>query len=195
LCLAVGTTRTLGQDQTTYGDTITRMTDQGGDDQRPLRTLVQAGVLTAIVDGLFASVSSLFYGSTPTRVFQSVASTLLGADSFQGGTRTALIGVAMHVAVAFWWSAVFLVIARRSPSIRRILQSPAGPLKVASVYGPFIWLVMSLAVIPLLVHRPPAITSRWWIQLLGHIPFVGFPIAMSIARGWRRRPQVQNLRA
>jgi hypothetical protein len=35
-----------------------------------------------------------------------------------------------------------------------------------------IWMVMSLAVIPLLVHRPPAISIRWWIQLIGHIPFV-----------------------
>jgi hypothetical protein len=164
-------------------------------EQRPLTTLIQAGVLTAIVDGLFASVSSLFYGSTPARVFQGVASTVLGPESFQGGARTALIGVAMHIAVAFWWSALFLEIVRRAPSIRRMLQSPAGPLKIASAYGPFVWLVMSLAVIPLLVRRPPAITTRWWIQLLGHIPFVGFPIVISVARGMGWKRPVQNLRS
>ena len=37
-------------------------------------------------------------------------------------------------------------------------------------------LVMSLAVIPIFVHRPPTITYRWWIQWFGHIPFVGIPI-------------------
>jgi hypothetical protein len=37
-------------------------------------------------------------------------------------------------------------------------------VKVASVYGPFIWMVMSLAVIPLLLHRPPTINVRWWVQ-------------------------------
>jgi len=55
--------------------------------------------------------------------------------------------------------------------------------KVAALYGPFIWMVMSLVVIPLLLHRPPTITIRWWIQLIGHIPFVGVPIVASIAPG------------
>jgi uncharacterized membrane protein YagU involved in acid resistance len=54
---------------------------------------------------------------------------------------------------------------------------------IAALYGPFVWLVMSMLVIPLLLHRPPAITSRWWIQLIGHIPFVGLPIVASIANG------------
>jgi uncharacterized membrane protein YagU involved in acid resistance len=61
-----------------------------------------------------------------------------------------------------------------------------GPLKIAAVYGPFIWLVMSLMVIPLLLHRPPTITDRWWTQLIGHVPFVGLPIAWSFARALRR---------
>jgi hypothetical protein len=152
---------------------------------RPLRHLIQAGVLTAIIDGLFASVSSLFYGSNPARVFQGVAATLLGPASFQGGARTALIGVAMHVAVAFWWSAFFLLAVVRLAAIRRALRAPRGPLAIAAVYGPFIWLVMSLAVIPLLLQRPPSITTRWWIQLAGHIPFVGVPIVTSIARAVR----------
>lgn len=144
--------------------------------------LIQAGVLTAIIDGLFASVSSLIYGSTPARVFQGVASTLLGPGALQGGSRTALIGVAMHVAVAFCWSAVFVVLVARSLPLRRVLQSLRGRVTIAAVYGPFIWLVMSLAVIPLLLQRPPVITPRWWIQLLGHFPFVGLPIVASVAR-------------
>jgi len=44
-----------------------------------------------------------------------------------------------------------------------------------------VWMVMSLAVIPLLAHRPPAINVRWWVQFLGHAPFVGLPIAASFA--------------
>jgi hypothetical protein len=41
---------------------------------------------------------------------------------------------------------------------------------------------MSLVVIPLLVHRPPTISYRWWVQFFGHIPFVAIPIVAS-ARG------------
>jgi hypothetical protein len=142
---------------------------------------VRAGLLTAVVDGLFSSVLSVvFYGSTATRLFQGVASTLLGSDALNGGTRTAAIGVLMHLGVAFGWSAVFLAIARTSPTVRRVVASGQGQLAVASVYGPLVWLVMSLAVIPLLTHRPTAITIRWWVQLIGHFPFVGLPIVAMI---------------
>ena len=41
---------------------------------------------------------------------------------------------------------------------------------------------MSLAVIPLLTGRPPAIGFRWWVQLVGHIPFVAVPIVAMIGR-------------
>src|SRR5688572_6602760 len=124
----------------------------------PWSRLVRAGLLTGVIDGLFASVLSVaFYGSTVTRLFQNVASTLLGQEAFDGGTSTALIGVLMHFGVAFGWSAVFLLLVMRSPWIRRVLGSRYGAIKVASVYGPFIWLVMSLVVIPLLLQRPPRI--------------------------------------
>ncbi len=146
--------------------------------------LLRAGLLTGVIDGLFSSVLTVvFYHSTVARLFQGVASTLVGAEAFNGGTPTAVLGVLMHVGVAFGWSAVFLFLVMRSSWIRGLLNSPYGVVKVASVYGPFIWMVMSLAVIPLLLHRPPAFTTRWLIQLIGHFPFVGLPIVASIARG------------
>jgi uncharacterized membrane protein YagU involved in acid resistance len=147
----------------------------------PSSRLLRAGLLTGVVDGLFATVQSLIAGSTVTRLWQGVASVLLGKSAFAGGTRTALIGVLMHFAVAFAWSAVFLLLVSRSASLRRVLASRGGIIKVALVYGPLIWVVMSCAVIPLLTHRPPNITLRWWVQLLGHFPFVGLPIVASIA--------------
>ena len=108
---------------------------------------------------------------------------MLGKRALDGGIPTALLGVLMHFGVAFGWSAVFLFLIMRSHWIRDLLASRNGAAKVAALYGPFIWLVMSLVVIPLLVHRPPAIGFRWWVQLIGHIPFVGLPIVASIARG------------
>ena len=143
-----------------------------------LSRIVRAGLLTGITDGLFSSVLSVaFYDSTVTRLFQGVASTLLGKEALDGGTQTALIGVLMHFGVAFGWSAVFMLLVMRSAWVRRVLGSPFGASKVASWYGPLVWLVMSLAVIPLLLHRPPTINFRWLVQLIGHIPFVGLPIA------------------
>jgi hypothetical protein len=153
-----------------------------------LSRLLTAGFVTAVVDGLFSSVLSVaFYHSTVTRLFQGVASVLVGPAALDGGTRTAAIGVLMHVGVAFGWSAVFWLLVTRSVRIHRLLASPQGVIKVASLYGPFVWMVMSLAVIPLLAHRPPTINIRWWVQLVGHAPFVGFPIVASIAPGSSRR--------
>ena len=153
------------------------------------RRLLRAGLLTGVVDGLFACVLNVFfYGNTVTRLWQGVASTLLGTAAFAGGTRTALIGVAMHFGVAFGWSAVFLLLVTRASAIRRVLDSPYGFIKVAAVYGPFIWMVMSLVIIPLLLHRAPSITVRWWVNFFGHIPFVAVPIAVGAGRQAEPRP-------
>lgn len=150
----------------------------------PFALAARAALLTGVVDGLFSSVLSVaFYGSTVARLFQGVASTLLGPAALTGGTRAAAIGIAMHFGVALGWSVVFLFVATRSAAVRRALATPFGVLKVAAVFGPLVWLVMSLAVMPVLLHRPPTIGVRWWIQLVGHFPFVGVPIVATIARG------------
>ncbi|HEY0529093.1 MAG TPA: hypothetical protein VGD02_09710, partial [Gemmatimonadaceae bacterium] len=66
--------------------------------------------------------------------------------------------------------------------LRRLVASRYGILKVAAIYGPCIWLVMSLIVIQSLTHRPPTINYRWWVQFFGHIPFVAIPIVWGISR-------------
>ena len=155
-------------------------------DRPGLPALVRAGLLTGVIDGLFSSALAQFaYGSTVTRLFQGVASTLIGSDAMTGGMRTAALGVLMHFGVAFGWSIVFFVLVHRSRWIRDVLRSRYGAIRIAALYGPAIWVVMSLAVIPALVHRPPTINFRWWVQLVGHLPFVGLPIAASIRRGLR----------
>ena len=148
--------------------------------------LARAGLLTALVDGTFSGVLAAgFYGSSVARLFQGVAATLLGPSALDGGAATALVGVLMHVGVAFGWSAVFLLLHTRSAALRRAAAARGGVLRVAAAYGPSVWLVMSLVVIPLLTGRPPSITYRWWIQLVGHAPFVGLPIVASIVPGRR----------
>lgn len=143
--------------------------------------LIRAGLVTGVTDGLFSSVlAAFFYGSTVTRLFQGVASVLIGAAALDGGTRTAALGVLMHFGIAFGWSAVFLMLVLSSSWLRGVLAAPYGVIAVAAVYGPLIWIVMSVAIVPLFTHRPPTINIRWWIQLVGHIPFVALPIVTMI---------------
>jgi len=150
-------------------------------------TLLRAGLLTAASDFAFATVLMvLFFDSTFMRLWQGVASVPLGREAFDGGARTMWIGLGLHLCVAFWWSGAFLFGAMRLAVVRRVLQSRFGALKIASLYGPFVWLTMSLAVIPLFTERSPSFTLRWWIQLIGHVPFVALPIVWT-ARKARSR--------
>src|SRR5215218_6726586 len=148
--------------------------------------LVRAGLLTAVSDRLFSSIlAAFFYGSTVTRLWQGVASVPLGPSALEGGLHTALIGLLIHVSVAFTWSAVFLFLVMRLPFIRTLLATRYGVLKVAALYGPLIWMMMSLVIIPQFTHRPPTINYRWWIQFFGHIPFVALPMIAMITRDRR----------
>ena len=149
-----------------------------------LSGIAVTGIVTGIIDGLFSSVLSVaFYHSTVARLFQGVASVLVGPEALKGGTRTMLLGILMHFGVAFAWSIVFWVLIGQVDRIRNLLISPNGVLAISILYGPFIWMTMSLVVIPLLAQRPP-ITYRWWIQFFGHIPFVALPIVACTRRFW-----------
>lgn len=154
---------------------------------RRLTTLVKAGLSVAVSDCAFATVLSVgFYGATFMRLWQGVASVPFGRDALEGGATTMWIGLGLHLCVALWWSFVLVYGLLRIPALERVLASRFGELKVAAVYGPAIWLVMSLVVIPAFTKRPPAFAARWWIQLAGHIPFVALPMAW-VARRDRGR--------
>jgi len=115
-----------------------RLTSDGA-----LSRLVRTGLATAAIDGLFSSVLSVAaYGSTVSRLFQGVASTLLGSAAFDDGLPATALGVLMHVGVAFGWSAVFIFLVMRSPRVRAAVATRRGRLGVASLYGPAVWLVM-----------------------------------------------------
>ena len=148
--------------------------------------LARAGALTAIVDFTFSSVLvTVFYHSTFTRLWQGVASVPFGATAIGGGTRWTMIGIGLHICVAFTWSTLFLGLYLTFGWLRRVVGTPAGLLAVAAVYGPCIWMFMSFILIPSFTGRPPTVTYRWWVQFFGHIPFVAVPILTGI-RGFRR---------
>lgn len=153
--------------------------------------LARAGLLCGVIDGLWAVVLTLVYGRTVLGLWQGVASTVFGPGMLEGGVPAALLGLTMHFTVAFTWSAVFLALVAGLPWLRRLLATSPGVLALAAVYGPVIWIVMSAAVIPLLTGRPLDVTYRWWIQLAGHVLFVGLPIVGSIARDERRRGRLR----
>ena len=149
-----------------------------------LRTWLRAWALITVVDAIFATMLPVVaYGQPLGRVWQGVASVLIGKAAIGGGARTILLGLAIHAGVALVWTTVFLALVLLSAPLRHFVATPAGILAAAAVYGPLIWIVMSFVVIPSFTHRAPTIGPRWWVQLFAHIPFVALPIAASIGRG------------
>ena len=148
------------------------------------RIWLRAWALITVIDAIFATVLPVVaYGQPLGRVWQGVASVLLGPSAIGGGARTILFGLAMHAGVALVWTTLFLALVLLSPPVRRFVAPPAGIVVAAAVYGPLIWIVMSLVVIPAFTGRSATIGPRWWVQLLAHIPFVALPIVATIARG------------
>jgi hypothetical protein len=140
-------------------------------------------LVTAAWDFLCASALSVFaYGTSFSRLWQGVASVVLGKGALEMGALGVAAGLALHLLVALTWSALFVLAAARSRALQQALVRPAGAFAVAVVYGPIIWLAMSLVVIPLATGRPPTIGFRWWVQIFAHVPFVTLPLVFTARR-------------
>jgi hypothetical protein len=151
------------------------------------RMLLPVWVVTAVWDAICATaLGVLAYGGTAAGVWRGVASTVLGPAALTGGTPALAAGLGLHSMVAFAWAAIFVGAVWEWPALRRTILAPGGALAVAAAYGPLIWLVMSLVVIPLATGRPPRFNLRWWVQIGAHIPFVSLPLVFTARRALMR---------
>ncbi|MGB9119841.1 MAG: hypothetical protein WCE73_04410, partial [Candidatus Angelobacter sp.] len=65
----------------------------------------------------------------PPRIFQSVASGLLGPKAFQGGAKTAALGLLLHFLIAFIWAVIYYLASRQ------ITFLTARPVIAGLLYG------------------------------------------------------------
>ena len=153
------------------------------------RTVLPVWLATAVWDFVCATALSVFaYGSTAAALWRAVAATALGPSAVPSGAAGVAAGIAVHFAVALTWASLFILAARTWAALREAIRTPGGAFAVAAVYGPVIWLVMSLIVIPLATSKPPTIGTRWWIQVGAHIPFVTLPLVFTARRALAKEP-------
>jgi len=123
--------------------------------------------------------SYLRSGVPPSRILQSVASGLLGASAFQGGARTAALGLGLHYLNALIITVIFFAVASRATSLLK------KPLITGALFGLAVYGVMNYVVIPLsaigVVPTPPA--AIWITGVLVHMFGIGWPIAAAARRG------------
>jgi len=148
------------------------------------RAILWGGLLCGVLDISSAVVIALANGGSPFHMLQGIAGALLGPATFQGGTATAALGLAMHFGVAFTAAAVFYGLSRRFPAmVHRAV--PAGLL-----FGVAWLLVMYRGVIPLsaavrtlyLSNVKRTLPPLWPLPLIVHMFCVGLPIALAVKR-------------
>lgn len=108
------------------------------------RAIVAGGLALGAADIIFAM--SYWYakaGVPPFRIFQSVASGLLGRAAFAGGMASTALGALAHFAIATAMVAVYYLAARR---LAALVQRP---WRYGAAYGLMLYVVMNYIVVPL----------------------------------------------
>lgn len=151
-----------------------------------LTVAVLAGLLAGALDITAAVVTNALRGFAPIRTLQSVASGLLGQESFAGGAATAGLGLVLHFAMMLLIAVIYCAIAGRIAWLRK---SPfiAGPL-----WGVWVYAVMNIVVVPLSafpkkLSYPPSVLA---VGIAIHIVCIGLPMALMVARyrrTWEKR--------
>jgi hypothetical protein len=149
------------------------------EESRPWRAILLGGLIAGTIDISYACIFSyLRRGTSPVRILQSVASGALGRSAFEGGARTAALGLAFHFLIATIAAAVYYLASR---PLRFLVNYAVicGPL-----YGVCIYLVMNFVVLPLsAIGSRPALPLPVLISgLLIHMFGIGLPIALIVRR-------------
>lgn len=141
-----------------------------------IRAIAVTGVIVGTMDIISAFIIALWRGSTATRLLQFIASGLLGPQAFQGGTATAVLGLALHFLIAF---TVVIVFYRASRSISFLRQQAASS---GIIYGLVVYAVMNLLVLPLSAARPRHSITGDLIQIGIHMFVIGLPTSLLLRR-------------
>lgn len=147
--------------------------------------ILAGGAIAGALDIIYAiTFSYAVRGTPPERLLQFIASGLLGASAFEGGTSAAALGLVLHFLIMFVIAAVFYVASRHLPVLTQ------RPVVAGIVYGIVVFAVMNFIVLPLSalpqkVTFSPLGTST---NLLSHMFFIGVPIALAARKSLKAAP-------
>ncbi|MBS0664509.1 MAG: hypothetical protein JSR48_14680 [Verrucomicrobia bacterium] len=143
-----------------------------------LTPVVLGGFIAGACDITYAVVYWAFRGASAERVFQSVASGLLGMKAFDGGILTAALGLFLHFFIALVLTFIFYLAGTRLPVLVR------RPVITGTTYGFAVFWVMNLVVLPLSAF-PRKVTFTPVVVITGllvHMFLIGVPIALGTRR-------------
>lgn len=142
-----------------------------------LPAVALGGLVAGTLDILYAFVFWHFRDVVPGAILRSVASGVLGAAAYEGGTPAALLGLGLHFVIALGWAALFYVAARRFSALVRH-AAVTGMLYGVGVYVLMNYVVVPLSASPLTPPHDPVVVVG---GVFAHVFLIGLPIAL-IAR-------------
>jgi hypothetical protein len=150
---------------------------------RAMQTILVGGTIAGLLDGLDAVIFyRLAFAVPAARIFQSIASGLLGQESFRGGWPTVVLGIALQFFIAIGAAAFYYTGTLLIPALWRMpwINGPA--------FGVGLFFFMQHVVLPLSAVRKrtvPMSGIELLDQLLSHAFLVGLPIALTARRSAR----------
>lgn len=139
-------------------------------------------VVVGVLDLAAALLIGAANGTPSVRVLQSIASGAIGRAAYDGGSRSAALGLALHFGIAAVVSTVYILASRRWPMVNR------RPWLWGGAYGVLVFLVMYRIVLPIAGLRVwPLPRAALANALLAHLFAVGIPLAFWARRSASRR--------
>jgi hypothetical protein len=143
-------------------------------DRHLVRAALAGGLCAGTLDIMGAFIVYGFRGASPIRILQSIASGVLGAAAFQGSTRTAALGLALHFLIATAAALTYAVASLRLAGLIR------RPVLYGGLYGIAVYLFMNFVVVPLSAVAKRPFSPGMALVILGvHVVCVGIPIALA----------------
>jgi hypothetical protein len=139
-----------------------------------LQAILAATLACGILDAAAAILQAYaVLNVKPQRVFQGVASGLLGPRALEAGASTAILGLALHFLIALIISTIYILAAQR---LSFLLDHA---LLAGGLYGIAVYCVMFYIVLPLSRRaKRPFDLDFALTQLVIHIVVIGWSIAL-----------------
>lgn len=147
------------------------------------RSVVLLGWLVAGTADIAAALTYYpwIVGAARLRILQGIAAGVLGAHAFDGGDRTAALGLALHYLIALVWTLIFWRLARLAPVLLRHLFA------TGVLYGLVVWAGMNLIVLPASrVRHGPFNLHGALVAATILVICIGLPLAFIVGRHVRR---------
>ena len=151
---------------------------------RAFDTILYGGLVVGVLDILEAmAFFGIRNGVKPVRILQSVAVGVLGRASYNGGLKTAGLGLLLHFLIATIFATVYYFLSRTLPTLIR------NAVLAGLIFGVAAYFVMTFVVVPLSAVGPRTGPIPWAVFLngvIGHALLVGLPIALVARRSANR---------